>query len=100
MVLRRRRRLQASQPLHRTRTRLLQTSPSFTTKRRNTSRITTYLRMYGGQVAQAAMWGFGATLGADVANAAFGEAKVGGWVHVGRQTGRSRRKRTYKSTCT
>lgn len=39
-----------------------------------------YLRMYGGQVAQAAMWGFGATLGADVANAAFGEAKVGGWV--------------------
>lgn len=58
-----------------------------------------YLRMYGGQVAQAAMWGFGATLGADVANAAFGEAKVGGWVHVGRRTGRSRRrrrKRTYK----
>lgn len=39
-----------------------------------------YLRMYGGQVAQAAMWGSGATLGADVANAAFGEAKVGGWV--------------------
>lgn len=33
------------------------------------------------------------TLGADVANAAFGEAKVGGWVHVGRQTGR---RRTYK----
>lgn len=27
------------------------------------------------------------TLGADVANAAFGEAKVGGWVHVGRQEG-------------
>lgn len=26
------------------------------------------------------MWGFGATLGADVANAAFGEAKVGRWV--------------------
>lgn len=84
----------AAPPLHRTRTRLLQTSPSFTTKRRNTSLITTYLRMYGGQVAQAAMWGFGATLGADVANAAFGEAKVGGWVHVGRQTGR--RRRTYK----
>lgn len=38
------------------------------------------------------MWGFGATLGADFANAAFGEAKVGGWVHVGRQTGRSRSK--------
>ncbi|KAI9713895.1 MAG: hypothetical protein M1820_000625 [Bogoriella megaspora] len=34
-----------------------------------------YLRMYGGQVAQAAMWGFGATLGADVANAAVGEAR-------------------------
>jgi hypothetical protein len=35
-----------------------------------------YVRMYGGQVLQAAMWGFGATMGADVANAAFGEAKV------------------------
>lgn len=35
-----------------------------------------YLRMYGGQAVQAAMWGFGATLGADAANAAVGEAKV------------------------
>lgn len=43
--------------------------------------------MYGGQVAQAAMWGFGATLGADVANAAFGEAKVGGYMWAGRQEG-------------
>jgi len=34
-----------------------------------------YARMYGGQVANAMMWGFGATLGADVANAAVGEAK-------------------------
>lgn len=51
--------------------------------------------MYGGQVAQAAMWGFGATLGADVANAAFGEAKVGRWVHVGRQEGGERTKSMY-----
>ena len=36
-----------------------------------------YLRMYGGQVVQAAMWGFGATLGADAANAAVGEVRVG-----------------------
>lgn len=28
------------------------------------------------------MWGFGATLGADVANAAFGEAKVGGYMYL------------------
>ena len=34
-----------------------------------------YMRMYGGQVANAMMWGFGATLGGDLANAAFGEAK-------------------------
>ena len=34
-----------------------------------------YLRMYGGQVANAAMWGFGATLGADAANAAVGDMK-------------------------
>ena len=38
---------------------------------------TPQLRMYGGQVLNAAMWGFGATMGADAANAAFGEAKVG-----------------------
>jgi hypothetical protein len=31
--------------------------------------------MYGGQVANAVMRGFGATLGADLANAAVGEAK-------------------------
>ena len=36
-----------------------------------------YARMYGGQVANAMMWGFGATLGADVANAAVGDVKVG-----------------------
>lgn len=36
-----------------------------------------YLRMYGGQVVQAAMFGFGATLGADAANAAVGDMKVG-----------------------
>jgi len=35
-----------------------------------------YLRMYGGQAVQAAMWGFGATLGADAANAAVGEVRV------------------------
>lgn len=35
-----------------------------------------YLRMYGGQVVQAAMFGFGATLGADAANAAVGDMKV------------------------
>lgn len=35
-----------------------------------------YVRMYGGQVANAMMWGFGATLGADAANAAVGEVKV------------------------
>nr|OQO20416.1 hypothetical protein B0A51_11157 [Rachicladosporium sp. CCFEE 5018] len=35
-----------------------------------------YLRMYGGQVATAAMYGFGATLGADAANAAVGEMRV------------------------
>ncbi|EMD01101.1 hypothetical protein BAUCODRAFT_196134 [Baudoinia panamericana UAMH 10762] len=34
-----------------------------------------YLRMYGGKVLDAAMWGFGATLGADVANEVFGDAK-------------------------
>ena len=34
-----------------------------------------YARMYGGQGANAIMWGFGATLGADLANAAVGEAK-------------------------
>lgn len=35
-----------------------------------------YLRMYGGQVLNAALMGFGATLGADAANAMVGEAKV------------------------
>lgn len=35
-----------------------------------------YVRMYGGQVANAMMWGFGATLGADAANAAVGDMKV------------------------
>ncbi|KAK4547299.1 hypothetical protein LTR36_000954 [Oleoguttula mirabilis] len=35
-----------------------------------------YLRMYGGQAVQAAMWGFGATLGADAANAVVGDAKA------------------------
>lgn len=35
-----------------------------------------YVRMYGGQVLNAAMWGFGATLGADAANAAVGEERV------------------------
>ena len=35
-----------------------------------------YMRTYGGQVLHAAMWGFGATLGADVANAAVGDVKV------------------------
>nr|POE67159.1 hypothetical protein CFP56_79405 [Quercus suber] len=34
-----------------------------------------YVRMYGGQALHAAMWGFGATLGADAANALVGEAK-------------------------
>ncbi|KAK5120965.1 hypothetical protein LTR85_005749 [Meristemomyces frigidus] len=34
-----------------------------------------YLRMYGGQAVQAAMWGFGATLGADAANAVVGDAR-------------------------
>lgn len=36
-----------------------------------------YARMYGGQAVNAMMWGFGATLGADAANAAVGEMKVG-----------------------
>ena len=35
-----------------------------------------YVRMYGGQVASAMMFGFGATLGADAANAAVGDMKV------------------------
>lgn len=35
-----------------------------------------YARMMGGQVLQAAAWGFGATLGADAANAAVGDVKV------------------------
>lgn len=35
-----------------------------------------YVRMYGGQALNAAMWGFGATLGADAANAAVGEVRV------------------------
>ena len=35
-----------------------------------------YMRTYGGKVANAAMFGFGATLGADAANAAVGEMKV------------------------
>jgi len=34
-----------------------------------------YGRMYGGQVMNAMMWGFGATLGADAANAAVGDMK-------------------------
>ena len=36
-----------------------------------------YLRMYGGQAVQAAMWGFGGTLGADAANMLVGDARVG-----------------------
>lgn len=35
-----------------------------------------YVRMYGGQVVKAAAFGFGATIGADAANAAVGEMKV------------------------
>lgn len=35
-----------------------------------------YVRMYGGQAVNAMMWGFGATLGADAANAAVGDMKV------------------------
>ena len=35
-----------------------------------------YLRMYGGQVVNAAMMGFGMTLGADAANVVVGDAKV------------------------
>lgn len=35
-----------------------------------------YMRTYGGQALNAFVWGFGATLGADAANAAFGEARV------------------------
>lgn len=35
-----------------------------------------YVRMYGGQVVNAAMWGFGATLGADAANSMVGDVKV------------------------
>ena len=35
-----------------------------------------YVRMYGGQVLNAAMWGFGSALGADVANAVVGDARV------------------------
>ena len=35
-----------------------------------------YARMYGGQAVNAMMWGFGATLGADAANAAVGEMRV------------------------
>ena len=35
-----------------------------------------YVRMYGGRVLEAAAWGFGATLGADAANAAVGEVRV------------------------
>lgn len=35
-----------------------------------------YVRMYGGQVLNAMAWGFGATLGADAANAAVGDVKV------------------------
>lgn len=35
-----------------------------------------YVRMYGGRVLQAAVFGFGATLGADAANALVGDAKV------------------------
>jgi hypothetical protein len=41
-----------------------------------------YARMYGGQAVNAMMWGFGATLGADAANAAVGEMRVSsvrGW---------------------
>ncbi|KAK5137417.1 hypothetical protein LTR08_008995 [Meristemomyces frigidus] len=34
-----------------------------------------YLRMYGGQAVQAAMWGFGGTLGADAANVLVGDAR-------------------------
>jgi len=34
-----------------------------------------YARMYGGQAANAMMWGIGATLGADAANALVGDAK-------------------------
>lgn len=35
-----------------------------------------YMRTYGGQALNAMMWGFGATLGADAAQAVVGEAKV------------------------
>ncbi|KAH0293225.1 hypothetical protein M436DRAFT_63126 [Aureobasidium namibiae CBS 147.97] len=35
-----------------------------------------YARMYGGQAVNAMMWGFGATLGADAANAAVGEMRA------------------------
>jgi len=35
-----------------------------------------YMRTYGGKVANAAMFGFGATLGADAANGMVGEVKV------------------------
>ncbi|KAK1074586.1 hypothetical protein LTR12_005794 [Friedmanniomyces endolithicus] len=38
-----------------------------------------YLRMYGGQVVNAAMMGFGMTLGADAANAVVGDAKACKW---------------------
>ncbi|KAG9961111.1 hypothetical protein KCU61_g5863, partial [Aureobasidium melanogenum] len=34
-----------------------------------------YARMYGGQAMNAVMWGFGATLGADAANAMVGDIK-------------------------
>ncbi len=34
-----------------------------------------YMRTYGGQVANAMMFGFGATLGADAANGLVGDAK-------------------------
>lgn len=34
-----------------------------------------YMRTYGGKVAQAAMFGFGATLGADAANGLVGDMK-------------------------
>ncbi|KAL1306866.1 hypothetical protein AAFC00_005516 [Neodothiora populina] len=34
-----------------------------------------YMRTYGGKVANAAMFGFGATLGADAANAVVGDMK-------------------------
>jgi hypothetical protein len=35
-----------------------------------------YARMYGGQAVNAVVLGFGATLGADMANAAVGEVRV------------------------